>query len=304
VLRFRGGRMTAGEIAERFGCTWPTTSRHLGVLKRAGLVVDERRGRERVYRVADERLREVTRDFTRWFEGESPETASRRVSSLDAAARRRGARPRRAGRRRDERDQIDDPTATDDPAARVMRVATRSGAVRLAARADADDEVLLERIAGGDREALAELARRYHGRFFRVARRMLGNDHDAEDGVQLTFLKIHQHAGEFCAHWRGSTWLYRILTNVCIDAWRKRARERIEVDVDVAASGAPAVERLDVQAALAKLPAETRAVLLLRHLEDLSYEEVARVRGVSVNTIKTQLRRGKQALRRHLEEGP
>lgn len=56
VLRFRGGAMTAGEIATRFACSWPTTSRHLRILEGAGLVVVERRGRERVYRLATERL--------------------------------------------------------------------------------------------------------------------------------------------------------------------------------------------------------------------------------------------------------
>ena len=56
TLRFRGGRMSAGEIAERFGCTWPTTSRHLGVLRDAGLVSVERMGRERTYVLERDRL--------------------------------------------------------------------------------------------------------------------------------------------------------------------------------------------------------------------------------------------------------
>jgi DNA-binding transcriptional ArsR family regulator len=59
VLHYRGGEMTAGEIAERFACTWPTTTRHLRVLKDAGLVCVERRGRERVYRLHTERLLQI-----------------------------------------------------------------------------------------------------------------------------------------------------------------------------------------------------------------------------------------------------
>ena len=59
VLRFRGGEMTAGEIAQRFGCSWPTTSRHLRILEDAGLVRAEKRGRERVYRLDTERLLRV-----------------------------------------------------------------------------------------------------------------------------------------------------------------------------------------------------------------------------------------------------
>jgi DNA-binding transcriptional ArsR family regulator len=59
VLHFRGGEMTAGEIANRFGCSWPTTSRHLRVLRGAGLVDVVKRGRERVYRLARQRLEDV-----------------------------------------------------------------------------------------------------------------------------------------------------------------------------------------------------------------------------------------------------
>jgi DNA-binding transcriptional ArsR family regulator len=67
VLRFRGGEMTAGEIAERFGCSWPTTSRHLRVLEQAGLVLVEKRGRERVYRLGDKRLTQVTMSWLKHF---------------------------------------------------------------------------------------------------------------------------------------------------------------------------------------------------------------------------------------------
>jgi DNA-binding transcriptional ArsR family regulator len=69
VLRFRGGEMTAGDIADRFACSWPTTTRHLRVLEEAGLVAVEKRGRERVYRLNRERLTGVTGAWLRWFRG-------------------------------------------------------------------------------------------------------------------------------------------------------------------------------------------------------------------------------------------
>ncbi|HEX9931370.1 MAG TPA: metalloregulator ArsR/SmtB family transcription factor [Allosphingosinicella sp.] len=70
TLRFRGGRMSAGEIAVRFGCTWPTTSRHLAVLREAGLVTVEPRGRERDYVLATERLNGIVGEWLGWFEPE------------------------------------------------------------------------------------------------------------------------------------------------------------------------------------------------------------------------------------------
>ncbi len=67
VLKFRGGKMTAGEVAQRFSCRWPTTTRHLRVLEDAGLVRVEKRGRERVYHLEARRLRKAVNDWLGWF---------------------------------------------------------------------------------------------------------------------------------------------------------------------------------------------------------------------------------------------
>jgi DNA-binding transcriptional ArsR family regulator len=68
VLNARGGSMTAGEIARRFSCTWPTTSRHLRILETAGLVRVDKQGREWVYILEADRLRRVVGEWLRWFE--------------------------------------------------------------------------------------------------------------------------------------------------------------------------------------------------------------------------------------------
>jgi DNA-binding transcriptional ArsR family regulator len=67
TLEFRGGEMTAGDIADRFACSWPTTTRHLRVLQDAGLVTVEKRGRERVYKLQKARLQSVVGDWLAWF---------------------------------------------------------------------------------------------------------------------------------------------------------------------------------------------------------------------------------------------
>ncbi|MBM3768369.1 MAG: helix-turn-helix transcriptional regulator [Acidobacteria bacterium] len=67
VIQFRGGEMTAGQIADRFACAWPTTTRHLKVLEESRLLVVEKRGRVRVYRLAKERLLSVTQGWLAWF---------------------------------------------------------------------------------------------------------------------------------------------------------------------------------------------------------------------------------------------
>lgn len=68
VLRFRGGAMTAGEIAHRFSCTWPTTTRHLRILEQAGLVRVTKQGRERVYHLDTRKLRTTIGKWLKWFD--------------------------------------------------------------------------------------------------------------------------------------------------------------------------------------------------------------------------------------------
>ncbi|HXC71888.1 MAG TPA: metalloregulator ArsR/SmtB family transcription factor [Pyrinomonadaceae bacterium] len=75
VVQFRGGTMTAGEIDERFQHTWPTTSRHLRVLERAGLLVHEKRGRTRIYRVNSQKL-QVIREWLDWFSSSESDAGS------------------------------------------------------------------------------------------------------------------------------------------------------------------------------------------------------------------------------------
>jgi RNA polymerase sigma-70 factor, ECF subfamily len=163
------------------------------------------------------------------------------------------------------------------------------------------DAVLLARAAAGDDEAFTALVGRYERRFYAVARRMLGGDADAEDAVQVALFRIYRSASAYRDRWSGSTWLYRVLTNVCIDHWRKRRRLAEAPDPGDALESRP-VERFDIDRALAKLPAEARAILVLCYVEGLPYAEIARVRGISVNTVKTQLSRAKRLMRRHLSE--
>ena len=174
-------------------------------------------------------------------------------------------------------------------------------AARHAAPGDPADAALLRMIARGDAPAFTALVERYQRRFYNVARRMLGHDGDAEDAVQLAFLRVLLKAKTYRDEWQGSTWLYRVLTNVCIDACRKRKHERGTPETDEPSHDERGVERMDLEAGLRRLPTEARAILLLCYAEDLSYGDVARIRGISINTVKTQLRRAKQRMRRHLQ---
>ncbi|MCW5888983.1 MAG: sigma-70 family RNA polymerase sigma factor [bacterium] len=162
----------------------------------------------------------------------------------------------------------------------------------------------MQRIAGGDAGAFAALAERYTPRLHVVARRLLPTAADAEDAVQLALVRCWTAAGSYRPEWAVSTWLYRILANVCIDELRRAARTARTAAALPAGGVAAAADAgaLDVDRALARVPREARVLLALRYVDGLSHAELARVRGISVNTVKSQLARGKRILHAALGE--
>jgi RNA polymerase sigma-70 factor, ECF subfamily len=151
-----------------------------------------------------------------------------------------------------------------------------------------------------DARTFARASEEYAARLYTVAYRLLGNRADAEDAVQRALLKAFEARGSYAPRWALSTWLYRVLTNVCIDELRRRRRVPPE-PLPPGRAGAQ-VERVDLARALATVPREARVLLALHYVNGLSYRELAAIRGISVNTVKSQLARGKAILRNALEE--
>ncbi len=154
-----------------------------------------------------------------------------------------------------------------------------------------------------DERTFGRLAEEYAGRLYAVAYRMLGHRADAEDAVQRALMKCFAGRASYSPRWAVSTWLYRALSNVCIDELRRR-RVRVEPDLppEARAGRDPAAD-VDLARALEAVPREARLLLSLRYVDGLTYEELAAIRGISVNTVKSQLARGKSILARELKKG-
>ncbi len=169
------------------------------------------------------------------------------------------------------------------------------------------DRRLMERVARGDEAAFAELAQRFGGRLLAVAGRLLGSRHDAEDAVQRVLLQCYTGAAGYRSQWAVSTWLYRILTNICVDELRRRATRAVHAERSTATAvlhaslnHRPPGAYMDLYRALERVPREARVLLALRYVDGLSYGELAKIRGISINTVKSQLARGKSLLRAEL----
>lgn len=163
---------------------------------------------------------------------------------------------------------------------------------------------LMRRVARGDQAAFTDLAQRYVPKLLAVAGRLLGSRADAEDAVQRALMQSYAGAAGYDARWAVSTWLYRILTNICVDELRRRATRNAHDDgraLSAASSNhRPPAAYLDLHRAFERVPREARILLALRYVDGLSYGELARIRGISINTVKSQLARGKALLRDEL----
>jgi RNA polymerase sigma-70 factor (ECF subfamily) len=175
-----------------------------------------------------------------------------------------------------------------------------------------DDRELVRRVQGGEQQAFRILFERYHRRAYAVAYGVVKNKQDALDVVQDAFVKVHRYIDSFQGGSSFYTWLYRIVMNLSIDHIRRRRNAKgMEYDDavgrdddDVAGDGALLPRILDgnpsktvirrellerIQRALEELPEHHRAVILLREVEGLSYEEMAEVLAVPKGTIMSRL---------------
>jgi RNA polymerase sigma-70 factor (ECF subfamily) len=154
-----------------------------------------------------------------------------------------------------------------------------------------------------DERAFARVAEEYADRLYAVAFRMLGNRADAEDAVQRALLKCFAARGRYSPRWAVSTWVYRALANVCIDELRRRRVRAVETPETPPSIRRRGIERVDLMRALERVPREARLLLALRYVDGLGYRELAAIRGISVNTVKSQLARGKTILKTTLRQG-
>ena len=165
---------------------------------------------------------------------------------------------------------------------------------------DTSDADLVAASQAGDRAALDLLLRRHHDRLRALARRLCGNDADAADATQEALIAIVRGLPRFDQRAAFGTWAYRVATNACLDELRRRSRRpRPEADAfsTVAASASDPAEvagaRVDVDAALATLPLEFRAAVVLRDLCALDYAEIAEVLDIPSGTVRSRIARGR-----------
>jgi RNA polymerase sigma-70 factor (ECF subfamily) len=167
-----------------------------------------------------------------------------------------------------------------------------------------EDPELARRSQAGDTEAFGELVTKYRAKIFTMVYGMVRDEHDAWDLAQEGFLKAWHSIHLFEGRSSFYTWLYNITVNLAISSLRRKGRrEEVELNDAIPSSlPGPGVNyqrteiREQVNAALAKLSPEHRAVVVLKELEDLQYHEIAEVLNLSMGTVMSRLFYGRKKL--------
>lgn len=172
----------------------------------------------------------------------------------------------------------------------------------------ADDNEIIGRVLAGDRHAFGALVDRHRGKAMTLALRMLRNPQDAEEALMDAFIRAYKALGRFERKSSFSTWFYRILFNVCHSILRRRNPDELRVEMEIPETSSPERDRPDHRYTAAELerivaeeidamPVVYGGVFTLFLVQEMSYEEIAEVTGLPINTVKTRLFRARAMLR-------
>lgn len=192
----------------------------------------------------------------------------------------------------------------DDPCRELFPVSYVGACVRM--DADPEDTQYALRAGAGDRHAFSWLVKRHQGAVHRYLTRMIGIPETARELAQDTFVRAFQALPSWKPEARFRTWLFRIAHNLALDHLRRAKRvvfEPLDDSVDVQDTAPGPEQRLatlqrvrQLEAALATLPVAHREILLLREIEDLSYEDIAEALSLNLGTVRSRLARARAAL--------
>jgi RNA polymerase sigma-70 factor (ECF subfamily) len=182
----------------------------------------------------------------------------------------------------------------------------------------AEDRTLIRRCLRGDRKAYEALLHRYQDPVYNFCHRMVRDSGQAEDIAQEAFVRTLTRLEQYDERYSFASWVFKIASNLCIDHLRKSRRIAYSLDEEIGtadgsyrrepaglgpdpADRTHAAEQMRLlDEAVADLPEHYRVILLLRHREDLSYEEIARILDLPIGTVKIRIHRAREQVKRRL----
>lgn len=168
----------------------------------------------------------------------------------------------------------------------------------------------IQKILAGDKQAYSQIINKYKNPLFATILRMTKNPHDAQDLVQEAFIKVYNQLDKYNDQGSFSSWFYRVAINHCMDEFRKKRYQQVELNESSIGNtpNYPEVtflkkeENRQVELLLATLPEDERIIILLRYVNELSYEEISELAEVPISTVRNKLHRAKKKLKVTISE--
>jgi len=182
-----------------------------------------------------------------------------------------------------------------------------------------DDQILIKKALAGKETAYKLLLNKHKDAIFRLIVKIVHNQEEAKDLVQETFMKAFGSLSSYKSQYRFTTWLYKIAANNCIDFLRKKRLNSLSLDQPLQTKDgevkieladwtynpekdlASRQKSLSIDAAIDLLPSKYREVIIFRHKQDKSYEEIAEILGIPVGTVKARIFRARELLKKKLK---
>lgn len=183
-----------------------------------------------------------------------------------------------------------------------------------------DDKELVKRTLDGDKKAFEMIVQRYKQPLLNYIGRMVGERELALDFTQEVFIKTYSSLHTFRPQHKFSTWLFKIASNLTIDYWRKKKIDAFSLDqtrdgandrpsIQIPSKDRTIVEKFElfeirekIERAMEKIPPSLRELFVWRHINELSYDEIAEIKDLPVGTIKNKVFQAKELIRKQLEE--
>lgn len=173
-----------------------------------------------------------------------------------------------------------------------------------------DERQWIEEVLSGNKQAYAQIINKYKNPLYATILRMIGNQQDAADLVQESFIKIYYRLGKFDGKGSFSSWMYRVAINHCMDEFRKKRYKMEQIEIredDIMDFHHPEViflkkeKNRQLEKLIESLPKEERMILLLRYVNELSYNEIGEIMSLSLSTVRNKLHRAKKKLRETIQ---
>jgi len=164
----------------------------------------------------------------------------------------------------------------------------------------------VQEVLAGNKQSYAHIINKYKNPLYATILRMTKNPHDAQDLVQEAFIKVYQQLGKYDETGSFSSWMYRVVINHCLDEFRKKRYKMKQVEIDeglMVSADTPELiffkneESRRLERLIATLPEDERVIILLRYINELSYEEIGELVDAPLTTVRNKLHRAKKKMR-------